>query len=94
MNSSGIKRGLAGSAVAALAVTGLPFLASSASAASDDELHFVSAGPTRDGITNAVGGYVTLKAKASSARRTRRLESRRSTPTSTVRPTTRTRLST
>ncbi|GAB6986703.1 hypothetical protein [Nocardioides pyridinolyticus] len=63
MNSSGIKRGLAGSAVAALAVTGLPFLASSASAASDDELHFVSAGPTRDGITNAVGGYVTLKAK-------------------------------
>lgn len=32
MISSGIKRGLAGSAVAALAVTGLPFLASSASA--------------------------------------------------------------
>lgn len=38
MNSSGIKRGLASAAVAALAVTGLPFLASSASAvpASDD----------------------------------------------------------
>ena len=32
MNSSGIKRGLASSAIAALAVTGLPFLASSASA--------------------------------------------------------------
>lgn len=32
MNSSGIKRGLAGTAVAALAVTGLPFLATSASA--------------------------------------------------------------
>jgi len=32
MNSSGIKRGLAATAVAALAVTGLPFLASSASA--------------------------------------------------------------
>lgn len=32
MNSSGIKRGLAGSAIAALAVTGLPFLATSASA--------------------------------------------------------------
>ena len=32
MNSSGIKRGLAGAAISALAVTGLPFLASSASA--------------------------------------------------------------
>ncbi len=32
MNSSGIKRGLATTAVAALAVTGLPFLATSASA--------------------------------------------------------------
>lgn len=32
MNSSGIKRGLAGSAITALAISGLPFLASSASA--------------------------------------------------------------
>ena len=32
MNSSGIKRGLAATAVSALAVTGLPFLATSASA--------------------------------------------------------------
>ncbi|MEP7736261.1 hypothetical protein ABKW28_01280 [Nocardioides sp. 31GB23] len=32
MNSSGIKRGLAGSAITALAITGLPFLATSASA--------------------------------------------------------------
>ena len=33
MNSSGIKRGLAGSAITALAITGLPFLATSAQAA-------------------------------------------------------------
>lgn len=64
MNSSGIKRGLAASAVAALAVTGIPALASSASAAPGDELQFVAAGPTRDSIAGtAPGGYVVLKAK-------------------------------
>lgn len=64
MNSSGIKRGLAATAVGALAVTGLPFLASSASAAPGDELQFVGAGPTRDSVAaGAPGGYVVLKAK-------------------------------
>ena len=52
MNSSGIKRGLAAGAVAALAVTGLPFLASSAHAAGTASL--VSSGPTRNG--GDVGG--------------------------------------
>jgi len=64
MNSSGIKRGLAGTAVAALAVTGLPFLASSASAASG-EIVFGAAGPTRDSVAaTATGGIVVLKVKS------------------------------
>jgi hypothetical protein len=48
MNSSGIKRGLAGSAVAALAVTGIPFLASSADAATGDVIQVQSTGTARN----------------------------------------------
>lgn len=63
-SSSGIKRGLAATAVAALAVTGIPALASSASAASGDEIQFVAAGPTRDSVDGAaIGGYIVLKTK-------------------------------
>lgn len=61
MNSSGIKRGLAGSAVAALAVTGLPFLASSADAAVGDSFTVVSAGPALNG--DADGAVVVIRAK-------------------------------
>src|SRR4051794_31564135 len=61
MNSSGIKRGLAGSAVAALAVTGLPFLASSASAAAGDTLTVLSTGPALNGGNE--GAVVVLRAK-------------------------------
>ncbi|MGY2702124.1 hypothetical protein [Nocardioides sp. HB32] len=61
MNSSGIKRGLAGSAVAALAVTGLPFFASSASAVAGDSIAVASTGPTLNG--GAIGGVVVLKTK-------------------------------
>lgn len=61
MNSSGIKRGLAASAVAALAVAGLPFLASSANAATGDEVVLGSVGPTLNG--GDVGGVVVLKTK-------------------------------
>ena len=51
MNSSGIKRGLAASAVSALAVAGLPFLASSASATPmDDQV---------TGVTILSQGYTT-----------------------------------
>lgn len=66
MNSSGIKRGLASTAVAALAVTGLPFLASSASAAATDisALQLGSVGPVRDGGNQ--GGVVVLKVKEGS----------------------------
>lgn len=56
MNSSGIKRGLASTAVAALAVAGLPFLASSASAAPAASLLF--SGPTRNG--GDLGGMQVL----------------------------------
>jgi hypothetical protein len=49
MNSSGIKRGLAASAVSALAVAGIPALASSASAAPGDVIQVQSAGTTRNG---------------------------------------------
>ncbi|HEY1119064.1 MAG TPA: hypothetical protein VGE43_15230, partial [Acidimicrobiales bacterium] len=62
MNSSGIKRGLAGAAVAALAVTGLPFLASSASAAPGDTLTQGDTGPVRNG--NAAGGSVIIKSNS------------------------------
>ena len=61
MNSSGIKRGLAATAVAALAVTGLPLFASSASAETGDVIEVGSVGPTRNG--GSVGGVVVLKTK-------------------------------
>ena len=61
MNSSGIKRGLAGSAVAALAVTGLPFFASSADAAAGDTITVVSTGPARNG--GDVGADVVIRVK-------------------------------
>lgn len=54
MNSSGIKRGLATTAVTALAVAGVPFIASPASAASGDSLGYLSTGALRNG--NAAGG--------------------------------------
>lgn len=57
MNSSGIKRGLATTAVSALAVAGIPFIASSASA-SDTALTVANVGPVRDG--NADGGTVVF----------------------------------
>ncbi len=64
MNSSGIKRGLAATAVAALAVTGLPFLASSSSAAqsASDTLAQGATGPIRN--ANAAGGVVTIKSNS------------------------------
>ncbi len=49
MNSSGIKRGLAAGAISALAVTGLPLLASSANAAVGDVLKVASVGPALNG---------------------------------------------
>jgi hypothetical protein len=65
MISSGTKRGLAAVAVSALAVAGLPFLASSASADTGDEFQFVAAGPTRNSVdATAIGGFVVLKSKA------------------------------
>ncbi len=57
MNSSGIKRGLATTAVSALAVAGIPFIATSASA-SATELTVASVGPVRDG--NSAGGTVVF----------------------------------
>ncbi|MFC6286219.1 hypothetical protein ACFP3Q_07955 [Nocardioides sp. GCM10027113] len=62
MNSSGMKRGLATVAVSALAVTGLPFLATSASAASGDTMSMHSHGPVRDG--NSAGGSVIVKSSS------------------------------
>ncbi|TIC81662.1 DUF1090 domain-containing protein [Nocardioides sp. GY 10127] len=59
MNSSGIKRGLAVSAISALAVAGVPFIASPASAASGDSLTFTSAGPVRNG--GSVGAKISFK---------------------------------
>jgi len=61
MNSSGIKRGLAATAVAALAVTGLPFLASSASANAGGEMSVLFTGPVRN--AGDVGGVIVLKTK-------------------------------
>ena len=49
MNSSGIKRGLATTAVSALAVAGIPFIASSAHAENGDVLTVAYVGPARDG---------------------------------------------
>lgn len=48
MNSSGIKRGLATTAVSALAIAGIPFIASSASASATD-LTIAYQGPARSG---------------------------------------------
>jgi hypothetical protein len=59
MNSSGIKRGLATTAVSALAIAGIPFIASSASAATNDTIALVSAGPVRNAGTE--GGVFRLK---------------------------------
>lgn len=61
MNSSGIKRGLATTAVSALAVAGIPFIASSASADTGDSIAVSSVGPIRNG--GALGGLVVLKTK-------------------------------
>ncbi len=61
MNSSGIKRGLAVSAVSALAVAGIPALASSASAAAGDTITVTSTGPARNG--GDLGAEVVLRVK-------------------------------
>jgi hypothetical protein len=61
MNSSGIKRGLATSAIAALAITGVPALASSASAAPGDSIQVAFAGPALN--NGADGAVVILKTK-------------------------------
>lgn len=61
MISSGIKRGLAASAVSALAVAGLPLLATSASAETGDVIQVGSVGPTLNG--GGVGGVIVLKTK-------------------------------
>ena len=61
MNSSGIKRGLATTAVSALAVAGIPFIASSASAATGDSITVASVGPIRNG--GDLGGKVLLQVK-------------------------------
>jgi hypothetical protein len=61
MNSSGIKRGLAGSAVAALAVTGLPFLASTADAAVGDNFTVTYTGPALNGGDE--GALVVIRAE-------------------------------
>lgn len=63
-SSSGIKRGLAATAVAALAVTGVPALASSASATAGETLTLVGTpGPTLNGsiADGVIGGEVRLK---------------------------------
>lgn len=61
MNSSGIKRGLAASAISALAVSGIPFIATSASAAPGDSINIVSVSPVRNGGTEGVYVQATLK---------------------------------
>lgn len=59
MNSSGIKRGLATTAISALAVTGLPALASTANAAVGDNFTVTSTGPALNGGTE--GAVVTIR---------------------------------
>ena len=61
MNSSGIKRGLAVSAVSALAVAGIPALASSAQALAGDTITVTSTGPARNG--GDLGADVVLRVK-------------------------------
>jgi hypothetical protein len=61
MNSSGIKRGLATTAVSALAVAGIPFIASSASAATGDSITVASVGPARNGGDQ--GAVILLRTK-------------------------------
>lgn len=61
MNSSGIKRGLATTAVSALAVAGIPLIASSASAENGDVLSTVYVGPARDG--GDLGATVVFETK-------------------------------
>ena len=63
MNSSGIKRGLATTAVSALAVAGIPFIASSAHAAPGDSLGYLSTGALRNG--NTAGGEFYLSSSSS-----------------------------
>lgn len=60
-SSSGIKRGLAASAISALAIAGLPLLASSANAATGDSIAVASVGPVLNAGT--LGGVVVLKTK-------------------------------
>ncbi|MDN4172408.1 Ig-like domain-containing protein [Nocardioides sp. SOB77] len=61
MNSSGIKRGLAVSAISALAVAGIPALASPASAETGDVIQVQSVGPARNGGTE--GALVVLNVR-------------------------------
>ncbi|MEV7428212.1 Ig-like domain-containing protein [Nocardioides sp. NPDC092400] len=61
MNSSGIKRGLAVSAISALAVAGIPALATSASAAPGDVITVGSTGPARN--AGAEGAVVVLNTR-------------------------------
>lgn len=61
MISSGIKRGLAASAVSALAIAGLPLLASSANAAAGESFAVTYVGPALNG--GAQGAVVVLRAK-------------------------------
>ena len=61
MNSSGIKRGLAATAISALAISGIPALATTASAAVGDSFTVTSTGPALNG--GAEGAVVTIRAK-------------------------------
>lgn len=61
MNSSGMKRGLAATAISALAVTGLPFLATSAHAAVGDNFTVTYTGPALNGGTE--GAVVVIRAE-------------------------------
>ena len=61
MNSSGMKRGLAVSAVAAMAMTGIPALMTSASGATTDVLTVGSTGPALNG--GSIGSEIVLNTK-------------------------------
>jgi hypothetical protein len=61
MNSSGMKRGLAATAISALAVTGLPFLATSAGAAPGDNFTVAFTGPALNG--DSQGAVVVIRAE-------------------------------